>query len=265
MIQEGYYVIPYLDSIAGKGEAIRGLILENPLATTAAPPAPDPNISWIYLILTGLFIVVALRFRKSPHFIRAIATDLTDTRERGNVFDDTVRETSLLVLLNILWSVSAGVMLWSLLTLSGSEAAEEGWSFSLPDNRAGGIGLCMGIFILYTGAMLLAYWIVGNVFTDSNRTLSWIKGATASTALETVVFFPVALLLLCQPQWTVELLIIGASAFIIGKLVFIFKGFRIFFTRFSSWMVFLYYLCSLEIVPLILTYLLSLYLCSILL
>ncbi|MDE5870106.1 MAG: DUF4271 domain-containing protein, partial [Muribaculaceae bacterium] len=65
--------------------------------------------------------------------------------------------------------------------------------------------------------------------------------------------------------WTVGLLEIAAGVFILGKIMFIYKGFRIFFNQISSWMLFLYYLCSVEIVPLILTYFATLQLCSILL
>ncbi len=263
MTDKGPIVIPYLDSIAGRGEQLKGLVLDNPLVVEPAPAHPDDDMSWIYLLLMALFCVVAIRFHKSPHFIKTIAGDLTDTRERGNVFDDTVRETTLLVLLLIMWSLCAGVMLWSLIRLRSGIRAE--YSFGVPDSGALGTAICMAVFVVYSGAMMLAYWVVGRVFSDGPRTQSWIKGAGATAALQTFAFYPIALLLLCQPQWTPELLCAGAAVFIMGKLVFIFKGFRIFFTRFSSWLVFLYYLCSLEIVPLILTYVASLYLCSIML
>ena len=95
---------------------------------------------------------------------------------------------------------------------------------------------------------------MGNVFSDRRHTQLWLKGASASIALESFVLFPVALLVLVYPQWSHALLITGGSAFLVGKIVFLYKGFRIFFAEISSWLLFLYYLCSLEIVPLILTY-----------
>ena len=123
----------------------------------------------------------------------------------------------------------------------------------LPDNPAGGIAICSGVALLYMLLMQLAYWTVGYVFTDSAHARIWLKGANASTALMAMPFLVIALLMLCYPQWNETLLIIAAIIFILGKIIFIFKGFRIFFTRFSSWLLFLYYLCSLEIVPLVFT------------
>ncbi|MDE6338919.1 MAG: DUF4271 domain-containing protein [Muribaculaceae bacterium] len=53
----------------------------------------------------------------------------------------------------------------------------------------------------------------------------------------------------------------GGGIIGIGKIVFIYKGFRIFFQQLRSWLLFLCYLCSLEIVPLILAYLLAYQIC----
>lgn len=250
------------DSIVLTGETLSGLIMESPEIHNEAPVSPDTGMSWIYLVLILLFCGVGLRLRNSWRYIRAILNDLTDTRTRNNVFDDTVSETSFLVLLNLLWIACVGVLLWEVINLNpGNE-----WdSLRVPHARAEGIGLCIGVTAAYTGLMILAYWIAGNVFTDRIRAESWLKGASASSALETIVLYPVALLLLTCPQWNIELLIIGGIAFIIGKIVFIFKGFRIFFKKFTSWLLFLYYLCSLEIVPLILTYVGTMVLCSVLL
>ena len=266
MTQEGVVVIPYADSIAPlqavlpdslRGEELTPIVLENPVVLEEVPKARTPDVSWVYVVFILLFCLVGLRVKHGKRSIGALFAGLTETRLRGNVFDDTVRETSFTVLLNLLWVASAGVLLWQLVA-TGSEMMEG------PDLRRGeslGIAICMGASLLYLGAMMLGYWVVGSVFTDTRRTHAWLKGAASSTGLETLILFPVALLVMCQPQWTRELLIIGAVAFILGKTAFILKGFRIFFTRFSSWLLFLYYLCSLEIIPLILIYALTLETC----
>ena len=77
------------------------------------------------------------------------------------------------------------------------------------------------------------------------------------------MLFPLSLVALNYPKWDVPVLLIAAGVFVIGKIVFLYKGFRIFFTQISSWLLFLYYLCSLEIVPLILTYLGAVTLCTV--
>ncbi len=261
-----------LDSIAREeaGSRLIPIVLENPsriavteIAAPEPPAAKDPGVgmSWVYLVLALLFCVAALRFKNSRKQIGHLFNDLTDTRLRHNMFDDTVKETSFVGLLNVLWAASAGVMLWKFLWYSAEKGAELGWSYGLQRPQAAGIGICAGLAGLYLIGLLCAYWAVGRIFTDQRRTQLWIKGATSSTALETFILFPVALLLLSYPSWTGTLLIIGGSAFLIGKLLFFSKGFRIFFNQLSSLLLFLYYLCSLEIVPIVLVCLAAMALC----
>ncbi len=99
------------DSIAQK-YPLEGIILEAP----APAPAPEPLVgqgasSWVTGGLLLLFCVVALRFRNNYRYMVGLLRDLTEVRERHNMFDDTVRETSLLVLLNLLQAGCAGVVL----------------------------------------------------------------------------------------------------------------------------------------------------------
>lgn len=136
-------------------------------------------------------------------------------------------------------------------------------SFKIPDKPAMGIAICSGVAAVYLLAMTIAYWVIGNVFAERRQTQMWVKGAAAAYGLETLVLFPVALLTLTYLAWNRTLLIIAAAVFVFGKIVFLYKGFRIFFTQISSWLLFLYYLCSLEIVPLILVYFGTVVLCII--
>lgn len=227
------------------------------------PSAPGYGMSWIFTGIVVLFCLIGLRFQNSMRYLRAMIADLTQTRTRQNAFDETVNETSFLLLLNLMWVACAGVLLWSVVHLGSP--GNPGDSFGIPDRPELGIPLCMGICFIYLLLMLGAYWTVGRVFTDPRHTSLWVKGAISSYALCAILFFPLALLGLCYPDWLPILLEIAAGAFILTKILFIFQGFRIFFTHFSSWLLFLYYLCSLETVPLTITYVVTLQLCSMLL
>ena len=257
-----------LDSIAREraGERLQPIVLINPLREEVAPASPvaagkTEGMSWVYLILGILFCVSALRFKNSRKQLGHLWNDLTDTRLRHNMFDDTVKETSFIVLLNVLWAASAGVMLWKLLDYRTMQGAAAGGSFGLRHPESVGIAICAGLSGLYLIGLLIAYWGVGRIFTDRRRTQLWIKGATSSTALETFLLFPTALLLLCYPAWTGWLLLVGGIVFLLGKMLFFSKGFRIFFNQISSLLLFLYYLCSLEIVPVVIVYITALSLC----
>lgn len=248
------------------GEAREGIVLVNPAAAYRdATPVESPGIwgggmSWIYLGLAIMFCIIGVRFKGNKRYLKAVLSDLTDTRVRHNAFDDTVKETSLLVLLNILWVACAGILLWVLVRLTVPDNPE--WSLSIPDRPAQGIGLCIGVAAVYALGMFLAYWTVGNVFSDRKLTRLWLKGAAAASGLETFMLFPLSLVALSYPGWAATSLIIAGVVFVIGKIVFLYKGFRIFFSEISSWMLFLYYLCSLEIVPLILTYVATVAICT---
>lgn len=240
-----------------------GIVLVRPkeAETPVAAGNADKGMSWVYLALAILFCAVALKFRNNPRYISALLSDLTEVRTRNNAFDNTVRETMFLFLLNLMWIACAGIFLWQTIRYTCVYLPPE-YSLGIPDRPAPGIGLCCGVAAIYQLLMMLAYYVVGVVFSDSARAILWVKGSAASQGLEVLPLFPLALLSLFYPQWLAVLLIIAACVFVIGKIIFIFKGFRIFFTHISSWLLFLYYLCSLEIVPLILCYASALIICS---
>lgn len=248
------------DSVA---EPVYGLVIENPIVREPAPPK-DPEtfgMSIVWLVLIALFCAAALKFKNNVKYLQAVLSDLTEIRVRQNAFDDTVKETSFLVLLNILWVCSAGVLLWQAVNLTVGNPAL-GDSFSIPDRPALGIAVCVGVAGVYALLMCIAYWIIGFVFTDRERARMWLKGAGASQGVEVVLLLPLAALSLSYQPWLPILLEIAAGVFILGKIIFIYKGFRIFFTQISSWMLFLYYLCSIEIVPLVLTYIVTVQVCG---
>lgn len=217
---------------------------------TAARSIWSDGQSWVMMILLLLFCITAVKFRTNSKYITSLIHDLTNTRERHNMFDDTVRETSFMVMLNILWCLSAGVILNTLCM----QVQPQGVSLFT------GSMVCIGVATLYNLVMLMVYHTVGTVFSDKAHTAMWVKGFVASQGLGGVFLFPVAVLCLMSPLDPAKLLIIAAIVFGISKIIFLCKGFRIFFTQISSWVLFLYYLCSLEIVPMVFSYCAALFL-----
>ena len=253
------------DSLKAKVKTF-GMVLDAPEVPEVKPSnSHNMGMSFILGGLFLLFCILGLRFRNNSKYITSLLHNLVEVRVRSNVFDETVRETSFIVLLNLLWSCSAGIVLCALLayTMPTDPASSFGIQ-ALSTKPALCTAVCMGLMILYTCGMALAYLTVGSVFYDAVHAKMWVKGFSASQGILAIVFFPLALLLLYCPQWWQELLWTALGTFLIAKFVFIWKGFRIFFTQFSSWVLFLYYLCSLEIVPLILTYWAACQLCSLL-
>ncbi len=213
--------------------------------------------SWIYLILFIVFFLVCLRVRGNFKFIGAFFRDMVVVRERDNMLDATVKETSFIFLLLLLSGVSIGVLLCRAVPIFGSAAPIKS---EIPSFGLGIEGdfaqtlICMGLACAYIGAMWICYTVVGRVFSDALHTWLWVRGFTAGTGLAATVFFPLALISIAYPLQAREIVLVAFVMLILVKFLFIVKGFRIFFTESSLWVVFLYYLCSLEIVPLVITF-----------
>ncbi len=213
--------------------------------------------SWIYVILFAVFFLTCIRMRGNFKFLGSFFRDLVVVRERENLFDVTVKETSLIFFALLLSGCSLGVLLSLAVPLYGeivpikSEIPDHG--IVIAGNFLPAI-TCMLLACAYIGAMWVCYAVVGKVFSDDQHTWLWVRGFTSGTGLASAVFFPLALLALAYPQFAREIVLVAFAMLILVKLLFIVKGFRIFFTESSLWVVFLYYLCSLEIVPLVITF-----------
>lgn len=257
------------DTIAADTVAANTVVTHKAIMLTYPHPnrPPEPALqtfgfSGVVLLLILVFTAVCLRFRNNVKYVKAIVDDLVEVRLRHNIFDDTVRETSFLVMLNALWSLSAGIIVYAAIPVLSPFWREAGFSLEMTAAPAVYMLCCMGITLAYSMLMACAYSLVGNVFTDSFHAVMWVKGFAASQGLLSLIFFPLALLCLCYPEYGAQLLWVALGSFAIAKIIFIWKGFRIFFTQISSWVLFLYYLCSLEIVPLVITFVAALQICA---
>ena len=243
------------DSLAAAPGLDYGIVLEKPSAPLVAPQPPVSNgESWLISGLLLLFVAVCIRYRKNSRFFSLMLRDAMEVRERHNAFDDTLRETSFLWLLNLLWCACAGVILFVFLCRPGSV-------MTLASEEMRRLGVCMAAAVAFTLFLTLAYAVAGNVFADASKASFWIKGYLSLQALESIPLFPAALLALTVPRMAPAVCIFAAFVFILAKFLFIYKSFCIFFSRFAAWVLFLYYLCSLEIVPVVLTYVATRYLC----
>ena len=108
-----------------------------------------------------------------------------------------------------------------------------------------------GVYYLW---QLCAYRIVGYVFTDKLSARQWIKGFNASQALLGLLLIIPALIVLFNPGGAAAVASIGIACYLMARLIFIFKGFRLFYDNFGSLLYFILYLCTLEIVPVVLIF-----------
>lgn len=246
---------------------LAGVLLENTAAadTVAAPPAgetrsgvvidraaegrdglPRPasaSDSWLTGLLLLLFALLGLRYRQNYKFLRIITLDLTDVGRRHSLFDETVRETSYMLLLNLLWGASAGALLYSGLLGSGRAGSL---------SPVAGMGVCAAAVLTYGVMEWCLYWVCGRVFSTSRLTWIWLRGMRACQALTSLGLFPLALGAMISPGGAYWLPIAGAVLYGGIRIVYIVQGFRIFFNRAGGIVPFFYYLCALETAPLLL-------------
>ena len=249
-------------SLAADSVDMTGLVLTHGILIERPPEvAPTPlgesgsGVSWLLSAMVLIFVIASFRYHKNSKFFSLMLHDVVEVRERHNAFDDTLRETTFIWLLNLLWIASAGILLYGLIRTPGG-----GIQISGSDMQS--LGICIGMAGAYTLFLTAAYSFVGRLFSDSAKAVLWVKGYLSSQGLEAIVLFPLSVVALCVPGIFGTILIAGGIVFILAKILFIYKGFCIFFTQFASWVLFLYYLCSLELVPIVLTYVSARHLCG---
>jgi hypothetical protein len=92
---------------------------------------------------------------------------------------------------------------------------------------------------------------VGYAFADNEGRKQWLRGFNASQAFLGFGLAIPALVTVFYPAAATIMLQIATIMYILARLVFIFKGFKIFYHKISSLVYFILYLCTLEVIPLI--------------
>lgn len=215
--------------------------------------APSPRASLpgydsgILSIIIAAVLLVSVNARHAKALMGRLGRDLWSVRRRANVFDDnTVGESGVTLSMILLTCVCEGTLVFSWLRMSGVSSPWPGASpFAL-------MPVAVGFALLLYFFQLAAYDVAGFTFTDKTGRQQWIRGFNASQSVMAVAMLVPALCGLFYPAYAMQTCAIGAALYVAARLVFIIKGFRIFHTGFSSLLVFILYLCTLEIAPVVL-------------
>lgn len=202
--------------------------------------------SGILTILVLLFVFLALNVRNSRHMFSHFFDELGSFKDRNNAFDEhTSNETRLTLLLIGQFIICAGILLYVTATVE-----------SRPDDIGifTGVARTSGLMAAYYIFQLAAYNTVGYIFTSSERRAAWIAGFNASQSMLGLALIIPVLLAVFYPSADKAVIVIAATLYFIARLLFIVKGFRIFFINFSSLLYFILYLCALEIIPVLFVY-----------
>ena len=251
---EQYYAPQYLDGFPATEEAdtvlgdINSLpVMELPDTGKAEPFARSPlhDTASMALLLTGL-MAVTLCYHTGYKYIENFFHYMFSTRRRGNLFEDhTVNETSILAALIANTCIVEGFLIYLTVQLL-QPALTASLQASVFPHIAAYCGLAAGFYIV----QWMVYKVLGYTFSDKIGSRLWIDGFKASQAFLGLLLLPVLVLLMLYPAH--GKLLIGAEAllYLVGRLIFIYKGFRIFYSNLTSIVYFILYLCAVEIVPL---------------
>ena len=205
-------------------------------------PGYDTGVAALVL---GVFLLLALNMKGYTTFLKSFAQDLWSLRSRDNVFEDhTVSETRVLISLVMLVCLSEGILLFTAFR-------PVFFGYESPFVGVGMLTLLCGLYYLWQTA---AYSTVGAVFSTPDGQRQWLRGFNASQVLLGLLLWVPALVVLFNPGLGAPMLAVGASLYVLARIIFISKGFRIFYNNLFSLVYFILYLCSLETIPVILVY-----------
>ena len=222
-----------------------------PAWTAGLEPAPlarradtDPVLSASIVIL---LLVMMMCIRHSRRLIPAMIKDLLSVRTRKKSFDEhTANESRVIILFGIQFTVFAGILLSAGADIATGHPPLTDTAMTLLPTLA----LC-GIYYIF---QICAYWTVGFTFATSTGRRLWLRGFNASQSLLGFVMAIPALVVVFYPDAAGGALATAVAFYVFARLIFIFKGLRIFYQNFFSLLYFILYLCTLEIIPLIVVF-----------
>ncbi len=215
--------------------------------TMGMPGNPRPVLpgydSGIVCMLLGTFLLITLNFRHHTTFVKTFAQDLLSVRRRSNVFEDhTLSETGVLMSFILLACLSEGLLFFTAFRPEVS---------MLWGGVSGAVAMMTLVALGYYLWQVGVYSLLGYVFTDRVFARQLVRGFNASQALLGLALAVPSLAVTYSPSswgWVAPVSII---LYFLVRSVFICKGFRIFYVNCFSLVYFIVYLCTLEIVPVI--------------
>lgn len=197
--------------------------------------------SGVLCMIIAVFLLLAYNFLHYSTFLKNFSYDLWNVRRT----DDssavrTFSETGVQMSIVLLACMCEGILVNSWLGFNG-------YATVLPTFPQ--IAALTILAVVYYVWQLAVYRVIGYVFTDRVSALQWLKGFNASQALLGMMLTIPALIVLFNPVQATVMVTVGAVCYVTARLIFIFKGFRLFYDNFGSLLYFILYLCTLEIVP----------------
>ena len=236
-------------------------VLEVPAAGNARTHNNSPlhdTGSMIMFLLSCLFLITS--YRLGHVYVSNLVHNMFSTKGKDDLYTDhTMSDTRIIIALMINTCLMEGLLLFYGLSWYNPQL-----TLALQNS----VFLHVLVLVLSAGLFmtlqLFMYRLIGFTFSDDKLTDLWVGGFLSSQAALGLLLFPIAVITLVFPATIKMMLMMSIILYILARIIFISKGFRIFFNNLSSSIYFILYLCAVEIVPPLLALAGTVYVCSIL-
>ena len=236
-------------------------VIEVPAAGNArthnSSPLHDTG-SMLMFLLSCLFLITS--YRLGNVYISNLMHNMFSIKGKDDLYTDhTMSDTRIILALIVNTCLMEGLLLFYGLSWYNPQL-----TLALQSS------VFLHVFVLFLSAALFItlqlffYRLIGFTFSDDRLTELWVGGFLSSQATLGLLLFPVVVITLVFPSTIKMMLTLSIILYILARIVFIWKGFRIFFNNLSSSIYFILYLCAVEIVPPLLALAGTVYVCSIL-
>lgn len=236
-------------------------VIEAPVGRNARTHNTSPlhdTGSMIMLLLSCLFLLTSYRMGRT--YISNLTHNMFSTKGNDDLFTEhTPSDTRIILALLANTCLMGGIMMFYGISWYNPSLAT-----ALQSSVFLHVLILTLAGALFITLQLLLYRLIGFTFANPSLTDMWVSGFLSSQAVLGLLLFPVAVITLVFPSTIKMMVTIAIILYILGRIVFIYKGFRIFFNNLSSSIYFILYLCAVEIVPPLLALAGTVYVCSIL-
>lgn len=208
--------------------------------------------SGILTIIVIMFVMLSMNFKECRKLFSRFTEDLRSDKKRENAFDErTSHETRLTLLTVTQFIVYAGIILCGAVMIINRTDESYMGNFIR-------VTKCIGLVAGYYIFQLCAYSLTGYTFAGKKGNKKWIRALNATQSMAGIALMIPALMILFYPGSAASMITTAAIIYIIARLIFIYKGFSIFYKNIFSLVYFILYLCTLEIIPVIYVFKLAL-------
>ena len=204
-------------------------------------PLNDTGVMGLVLLV---FFLIAVSFRGGYKYVADSSHYMFSVRKRQNAFEDhTMNETMMMIALTLNTCLMSGILFHIGIDHFYPE-------MGLTDDVFKSVRCLSLLACTFYLLQLILYYTLGYVFShDKEDTRLWLDGFKSTQSILGLTLTPIVFVALLYPGSTVFMINIAIILYFCSRLVFVSKGFRIFFNNLSSCVYFILYLCTVEFVP----------------